>query len=263
MSEPRISIVTISFNQASYLEECIRSVLEQDYSNLQYIVVDPGSTDGSRNIIHNYKDKGIRAILEPDKGPSDGLNKGFSICDGDIYGYINADDRLYPGSLGYVADFFRQNPNVEVLTGAIRMIDKNGNPRLRSRTSDMFTLEGYIAGICTICQQATFFRRESFLKVGGFNPVNGIAWDGELLVDMALAGCSFEVRKRLLGDFRVYGESLSGNKENRKRQQQEIDRIGRKIEAAGYNLYSPLTVPIRRFLYKANLYRHLSYLFVR
>ena len=75
---PRVSIVTISFNQEKFLERTIRSVLAQDYPEIEYIVVDPGSTDGSRDIIERYRDRIAHVIFEPDKGPSDGLNKGFA-----------------------------------------------------------------------------------------------------------------------------------------------------------------------------------------
>lgn len=263
MSPPKISIVTISFNQGLYLDECIRSVLDQEYPNLQYVVVDPGSKDDSRDVISRYAGRGVTAILEPDQGPADGLNKGFAACDGDVFGYINADDRLCPGSLRYVAQFFGENPGVDVLTGSIRMIDKAGRPGFRGRTSDRFSLADYAAGICTIGQQATFFRRDAFIRAGGFNVGNRIAWDGELLVDMALAGCRFTRTHKTLGDFRYYAESLSGNEANRDKQHREIERLGLKISSAGHPLYSPLAARIRRIAYKLNLRRHLSYLMVR
>lgn len=263
MFPPKISIVTISFNQGEYLDECIRSVIDQGYQNLQYVIVDPGSKDDSREIISRYAGRGVVAVLEPDQGPADGLNKGFAHCDGAIFGYINADDRLCPNSLAYAGNFFEKNPDVDVLTGSIRMIDKAGLPNLRGRTSDRFSLADYAAGICTIGQQATFFRRDAFIRAGGFNPGNRIAWDGELLVDMALAGCRFTRTHKTLGDFRYYAESLSGNEANRDKQNREIERLGLKISSAGHSVYSPLSTRIRRIAYKLNIRRHLSYLMVR
>src|SRR4029077_2212938 len=84
---PRVSIVTISFNQAPFLERAIRSVLEQDHPDVEYIVVDPGSTDGSREIIEKYRSRIAKVILEPDRGPANGLNKGFAAATGEILGY--------------------------------------------------------------------------------------------------------------------------------------------------------------------------------
>ena len=92
----KISIVTVSFNQADYLEQAIRSVVEQDYSDIEYIVVDAGSTDGSREIIE--RDRIATVVFEPDREPADGLNKGFARATGDIFGYINADDAYLPGA---------------------------------------------------------------------------------------------------------------------------------------------------------------------
>ena len=94
----KISIVTISFNQAKYLQQCIDSILGQTHCDLEYIVVDPGSTDGSRALIESYGNKIIK-VFAPDKGPADGLNQGFKHATGQIYGFINSDDYLLPGAL--------------------------------------------------------------------------------------------------------------------------------------------------------------------
>lgn len=92
-AQPRVSIVTISFNQAQFVERAILSVLEQDYPHIEYIVVDPGSTDGSREIIDKYRDRIARIIFESDDGPADDLNKGFAKASGEIYGFLNSENR--------------------------------------------------------------------------------------------------------------------------------------------------------------------------
>src|SRR4029077_1447448 len=112
---PRVSIVTISFNQGKFLERAIRSVLEQDYEDIEYIVVDPGSTDRSREIIERYRSRISRVILDPDKGPADGLNKGFAVASGDIYGYINADDAYLPGAITKAIASFQARPQADVI----------------------------------------------------------------------------------------------------------------------------------------------------
>src|SRR5262249_49587130 len=188
---PGLSIVTISFNQALFLEECIDSVARQRVDGVEYIVVDPGSTDGSRDILARRRRDIDRAVLEPDQGPADGLNKGFAAARNDIFGYVNADDRLLPGTASFVREFFAEHTDVDVLCGAIRLIDREGRPSPRARVSDRFEVARYAAGVCTIGQQATFFRRSAFERAGGFNTANRIAWDGELMVDMALAGARF------------------------------------------------------------------------
>ena len=100
----KFSIVTISFNQSVFIEKAILSVIGQDYPDIEYIVVDPGSTDGSRDIIEKYRTKIHKTIFEPDQGPGQGLNRGFAQASGEIYGYINADDYYEPDAFRHVAD---------------------------------------------------------------------------------------------------------------------------------------------------------------
>jgi glycosyltransferase involved in cell wall biosynthesis len=260
---PSISIVTISYNQAHYLEECLCSVIDERLDGLEYIVVDAGSNDGSRDIIALHADRIDVRILEPDDGPADGLNKGFAASHGEILGYINADDRFVPRALAFVRTFFANNPDVDVLCGAIRIVDRQGLHSLRARTADRFELARYAAGICTIGQQATFFRRRAFKKAGGFNPENRITWDGELLVDMALSGARFATVNRILGDFRVYGESITGSGLHRDAAKREHDRVREKIRSNGVRLPSRLTEGALRLAYRLNLRRHIDYLMAR
>src|SRR4051812_7605625 len=100
----RLSIITVSFNQRRFLPQCLESVVTQLGSEDEYIVVDPGSGDGSRELISDYARTGkvTRAILEKDQGPADGLNRGFQAATGDILAYLNSDDFLLPGALAYV-----------------------------------------------------------------------------------------------------------------------------------------------------------------
>ncbi len=90
----KISIVTLSFNQCAFLREALESVLQQGYPDLEYIVIDPGSTDGSRELIQSYASGIAHMVFEPDKGASDGLRKGFALATGDICGFLNSDDLL-------------------------------------------------------------------------------------------------------------------------------------------------------------------------
>jgi glycosyltransferase involved in cell wall biosynthesis len=235
-------------------------VLIQKTAGVEYVVVDPGSTDGSRDILAHFASRMDGMVLNPDRGPADGLNKGFAATTGEILGYINADDRLATGALEFVQKFFSDNPSADVLCGAIRIIDRYGRPSLRARTPDRFNLTRYAAGVCTVGQQATFFRRGAFEKAGGFNPENRITWDGELLVDMALTGARFLTTARILGDFRIYAESITGSNRHRERARREHERIAEKIRARGIPFYSPLERTLRRLLYKANIARHIGYL---
>lgn len=262
MMQPAISIVTISYNKGPYLEECLRSVIGQDCTGVQYIVVDPGSNDGSRDVLQRYRDRIGTLVEEPDDGPADGLNKGFSAAQSSILGYLNADDRYVPGALRYVVDYFAAQPQVDVLCGAIRIIDAHGRVSPRKRTSDRFDLADYAAGICTVGQQATFFRRSVFDRAGRFNSENRIAWDGELLVDMALAGARFASVRKVLGDFRIYGESITGSQTYRERLAQYHASLRAKLERHRVRLHTAPEEKMKRVLYKCDPVRHLNYFLV-
>lgn len=259
-SQSRIGIVTISFNQARHLQEAIDSVRCGDPSRLQYIIVDPGSTDGSREIIERNRDRFSTVILEPDRGPADGLNRGFAACDADVLGYLNSDDRFAPGTLDFVLDYFDAQPDIDVLCGAIRIIDENGKPRVRKRTPDRIDLRRYAYEVCFFWQQATFFRRGAWLKTGGFNIHSRVIWDGELVVDMALRNCTFGYVNRLLGDFRIHGDSITGSGRHRAGLAADRRHVREKILAAGYPEASPLEARWMKLRYKFSLKRHLSYL---
>jgi len=204
----KVSIVTISFNQARFLEAAIRSVVEQDYPDIEYILVDPGSTDGSRDIIEKYRDRIAHVILDPDEGPADGLNKGFRLATGEIYGFLNSDDILLSGAVSSAVDFFKKHPEVDVVSGDALIIDKDGK-ELRKSYSDRFSLKRFAYGACVLLQPSTFFRKDAFWEVGGFNRQNRRAWDGELWVDMALKGKRFALSREFWSGFRLHDTGIT------------------------------------------------------
>ncbi len=141
---PRITIITPSFNQAPFLEETIQSVLDQGYPNLQYGVIDGGSTDGSADIIRRYRDRLDFAVVEKDHGQTEAINKGLKRADGDIVGWLCSDDTLLPGALNTLGKHFAQHPGDHWLAGAVRVIDIAGNPTGKVRPSGTFTLPGVL-----------------------------------------------------------------------------------------------------------------------
>lgn len=256
---PTLSIVTISYNQARFLAECVKSVTQQKSGGVEYIVVDPGSTDGSRELLKRADDKIDHLVLEPDAGPADGLNKGFSRARGQILGYINADDRFVAGTFDFVRRYFAEHPEIDVLCGSGRIIDEAGRVALRARTSDLFDVRRYAAGVCTVVQQATFFRRAIFARSGGFNPANRVAWDGELLVDLALAGACFATVRRVLGDFRVYRGTISHCEEYHGRLERYYDELEHKLSRHGIATAAGASRAVTRIAYKLNPMRHAGY----
>ena len=112
----KVSIVTLSFNQGKFLRRALRSVLEHKYP-VEYIVVDPGSTDGSRKFISAYRNEIAHVVFQPDDGPAHGLNRGCAAASGDVLAYVNADDALLPGAVGEAVEYLAARPNSPSSTG--------------------------------------------------------------------------------------------------------------------------------------------------
>jgi glycosyltransferase involved in cell wall biosynthesis len=241
----KISIVTLSFNQRDFLREALESVLQQGYPDLEYIVIDPGSTDGSRELIQDYA-SGIRhVVFEPDKGAADGLKKGFGLATGDIFGFLNSDDVLEPGSLHRVAEFFQSHPEYDIVMGNGHIVDAEGKPvrHVKSRT---FTVERYLYGGTQFLQQSTFFRRKAYLNSPGFNPINRNCWDGELFVTMAHRGAKVGYIDADLSKFRIHSESITGSQRHQQLYFQDRKRIFRDIQGRDWRA----TDSLRQLVYR-------------
>ena len=218
----KISIVTISYNQAKFLRQCIDSVLSQEGVDLEYIVVDPGSTDGSREIIESYGDRIVK-VFHPDAGPADGLNKGFARATGEIFGFINSDDYFMPGSLAIVDRVFQEIGTETFITGKGFILDENGN--LKKVYPSKLKLYNYVIGASNVFQQGTFFPASMFRQVGGFNPENRTCWDGELFAQFLFHGFNHYLINDYLAVFRLYPLSITGSgrfKTQCKRDKREI-----------------------------------------
>jgi glycosyltransferase involved in cell wall biosynthesis len=207
----KFSIVTISYNQSRFLEQAIRSVIEQDYPDIEYIIVDPGSTDGSRAIIERYRDRINKIIFEPDNGPADGLNKGFAVSTGNIFGFLNSDDILLPSTIQKAANIFQLRPDLDVISGHAVILDEEGNI-VRISHSDPFSLRAIAYGSCVLMQPSTFFKKDAFRLISGFNVGNRSNWDGELFVDMALNGAKYGLINDVWSGYRVHADSVTGSK---------------------------------------------------
>jgi len=206
----KFSIVTISYNQVRFLEHAIRSVIDQKGVEIEYIVVDPGSTDGSRDLLDQYRDRIDTLILAPDSGPADGLNNGFAVATGDVFGFLNADDELLPDALACVEDAFDKHPCADVISGCGYAVDEFG-ARLRPIVPTTLTPWLYAHGGVTVFQQGTFFKADYFRKAGGFNRDNRTCWDGELFLDMVLKGARFMTIGNDLASFRLHDASITGS----------------------------------------------------
>lgn len=213
MNYPRISIVTPNFNKAQFLEETILSVLSQNYPNLEYIIIDGGSTDGSVDIIKRYADKLTYWVSEPDNGIYDAVRKGFDHSSGEIMAWIGSDDMYHPNSFFTVADIFSKWPGVSWLVGAKTHYDIIGRT-VRIAQSRYFNHIDFLTHRYRwIQQESTFWRRSLYEKVGGINPIYKLAGDFDLWVKFSRYEKIF-ITDALIAGFRLVDNQLSKDKEH-------------------------------------------------
>ena len=179
---PRISIVTPSFNQAQFLEETIRSVLLQGYPNLEYIIIDGGSIDGSVDIIKKYEPWLAYWVSESDRGQSHAINKGIQKATGKILFWLNSDDICLPGVFRLVAQTFQNNPQRSLVIGQARLIDQVGEIIGELRSTFTSWEELVTNPRNSVRQISTFFLRSLFDELGLVDESLHIAMDTELLV---------------------------------------------------------------------------------
>lgn len=204
---PRISIVTPSYNQAPFLEETIRSVLLQGYPNLEYIVMDGGSTDGSIEIIERYRPRLSYVHIGPDGGQSAAIGEGFRHATGEIIAWLNSDDRYQPGAFARVATFFASNPRVVFASGDIYNIDASSRiiKRIYAVPLNRFLLVN--RGSYVPQQQGSFWRRSTYLQVGGMNSAFRFCMDRDLFIRLTNAGQYKRIAGPPLADFRLHEEA--------------------------------------------------------
>jgi len=167
-NKPLVSIITPVFNGKEFLEESVKSVLNQTYKKVEHIIVDGGSTDGTLEILKKYASKypgRIRFISEPDKGTGDAWNKGWKMAKGDIFGWLGSDDMFEPDAISAVVAFFKLNPDAYFVFGNYNVIDDDGKVIRRPAIKD-FDLNETINDRCYVPTHASFYRREVVDKVG-------------------------------------------------------------------------------------------------
>jgi glycosyltransferase involved in cell wall biosynthesis len=223
-TSPLISIVTPSFNQRQFLEQAIQSVLTQRYPAIELIVMDGGSTDGTLEVLKKHAPRLKHWVSEPDRGPADALNRGFTFASGDILGVINADDFYLPDAFGRVAQEFAADPSADVVSGHGYFANMNGELG-RPTFSDHWNLTRFSYGACVLVQQATFFRRPAFERAGGFRDSGRLCWDMELWADLARRGARFKTVEAFLAAFRLHGASITGAADLRSRRRADARAV--------------------------------------
>jgi hypothetical protein len=200
---PRVSVVTPSFQQGRFIERTIYSVVSQGYPNLEYVVQDGGSDDGTVEVLRRYEDALAGWTSEPDGGQADALNRGFAHTTGEIMAYLNSDDLLLPGTLAYVASYLEAHPEVDAVYGHRVLIDD------RDRQVGLWVVPPHDARALAlgdfVPQETLFWRRTAWDRAGGqIDPSYHFALDWDLLLRLAESGARIVRLPRFLGAFRVH-----------------------------------------------------------
>jgi glycosyltransferase involved in cell wall biosynthesis len=207
-SIPLVSIVTPTYNHGQFLERTLKSVLDQAYPRLEYIVQDGGSHDDTPQILDRYRGRLHCAISAPDRGQTHALNLGFAHASGDILAYLNSDDMLLPGTLSYVVRYFHDHPEVDVVYGHRVFIDSRdqevGRWVLPRHSHSMLAWADYVP------QETMFWRRRVWDQVGAcFDESFQFAMDWDLLLRFRQVGAKMVRLPRFLGAFRVHDQQKS------------------------------------------------------
>lgn len=202
---PLVSIVIPNLNGANFLEQAIRSVLDQDYPRIELILIDGGSTDGSLEIIQRYAESASYWVSEPDRGQSHAVNKGLRQAHGAILSWLNSDDLLSTGTVSRIIEVFQEHPAVDLIHGRVQRIDEAGRliptPLLPKDTVDFGADK--VLGECVINQPGAFWRREIMERTGLLDEELHFAMDYEYWARMALAGANFHRLHQVLAQFRL------------------------------------------------------------
>ena len=198
---PLLSIVTPSLNQGQFLEETIRSVLLQGYPNLEFMIMDGGSTDNSVDIIKKYSPWISYWVSERDQGQSDAINRGFSMAKGEFVAWLNSDDVFLPGCIRKILDTFRNIPTAGMVFGDVEVINENGNRIGKFEPVD-YCFDDLLSFRQIIPQQAAFFRKEVAFSVGLLNTDLDYAMDHDFFIKI---GYSFPIVRvsEIIAQFRL------------------------------------------------------------
>jgi glycosyltransferase involved in cell wall biosynthesis len=225
----RISIIIPSYNQGHYIEDTLRSVLDQNYPALELIVMDGGSTDGTVEILKRHADRIAHWESTRDRGQSHAINKGLARCTGEVWAYLNSDDLLCSGSLARVAELFK-NPAVDWIAGVSSIFDDRGDrgevrPRPPACTKEILTPWKRTVEYVFPCSNVNFMRRSIYERLGGFDESYHYSMDMELYTRARFAGYLMTVVPEVLGRWRWHAESKTVREGNAYRFLEEELRI--------------------------------------
>ena len=208
---PKISIITPCYNAANYIEQTIRSIIDQGYEQLEYIIIDGGSSDGTVDIIRKYEDKLAYWISEPDKGQSDAINKGIAVATGDVFNWVNADDWLEPDSLALIGKYFK-DPAVNIVCTQTKFLKPDRSTYINETTH----FEGDVREVLNtrgLNQMGMYWRLKLIKDLNGVNTAFRYAMDLDLWKRYLLTFGNQNIVKdeMITGVFRLHSDSKTGS----------------------------------------------------
>lgn len=254
--KPKISVITVSFNSAEHIEECIKSVISQGYDNKEYLVIDGGSTDGTVDIINKYRDKIDYFVSEPDRGISDAFNKGIKASTGDIIGILNSDDFMMPDALQKIADEYE--PDVDIYRGYCITWNEEAGLKYKSYPNNKFKIPP-IGG--KLNHEAAYISRKRYMTSGLYKVDFKYCMDLDLFVRMYRdPNLKVKFIDVCVDTFRTGGaSSSSASKLSSERRRAILENGGNAFQAFVYLRYYDIRYVakvIRNFIAKHLLKRH-------
>ena len=213
MNTPKISIITPSFNQVEFLERTIRSVIDQDYPNIEYIVIDGGSTDGSVDLIKKYEHRLAYWVSEKDRGQAHAINKGLERATGDWVAWQNSDDTYYPGVFSQLASVAKSNSALQLIIGNMNLIDRD-DVLLRDLKYVRPTYKSLLSEGMVLTNQAAFWRRSLHQEIGLLSEAFDCSFDYEWFLRLlAHTGQSHHVNAPW-GALRLHEHTKTSNRQD-------------------------------------------------
>lgn len=259
MTHAKITIVTPSYNQGQFLEETILSVLNQDYPNLEYIIIDGGSTDNSVDIIKKYENHLTYWVSEKDNGQTHAINKGFRKATGDILNWLNSDDTLLPGAISSIARCFASNSIVDFAYGDYVLVDSFGKDIVSRKEID-FDFNILLYSGCFIQQPTCFFRKSVIDEIGLLDEGQDFYMDYEFYLRAAQNGFIFHNIRKSLVRFRCHSVSKTVLRLLRSKQRRmEIQNSHRTIRYRKGSISDNFLFFLLRMIYRLKKYLMLFF----
>jgi glycosyltransferase involved in cell wall biosynthesis len=208
----KVSIITPSFNSAAFIKRCILSVQNQQYQDLEHIIVDGCSKDKTMDVVREFGTlKGLLAISEKDKGIADAMNKGFKLATGDVFAWLDADNYYSPGIIQEVVDIFNSNQAIEIVYGNINVVNDKDESMHSYKPPNVLSFKGALVKTTGAIppQPAVFFKRSIFEKAGGFDISYKVAGDYDFWLKVLKVNPSIHYYDRVFGSYYSAGNTAS------------------------------------------------------